>query len=119
MKCLICHQEERIIGYERDDPILGCGHQQASDPDDLVAEIAVYEVNLDVARIMKEKGVSRDEAMELSTREAVARASRQAVVSVLRVFSEAGLTCGLLEETKAKLSKSSQRYINSHRPKPA
>lgn len=111
MKCLVCDQERPILEYERDDPVLECGHLQAGDPDQLMAEKAVYMTEVEVVQVIKDKGLSRDEALDLLIKEGLACMSKRTLVSLLRVLSDAGISCEITEEARKTLSSSSQRYI--------
>ena len=64
--CTVCHKYKSISHYDRDNPVLFCGHVKEILNDDLVEVDAVYKTIRDeIYRIMKDYNVTYEEAKEI------------------------------------------------------
>ena len=52
MNCKICGQDRAVVRFQRDDPVLECGHLQAADEELLLIERTAYRAKR--AKLQKE-----------------------------------------------------------------
>jgi hypothetical protein len=63
-ECPKCHCPTEIVGWNKDDPILSCGHTEREPTKDEIFEQAEKDLDEAIARIMKEDGCSEEEAYD-------------------------------------------------------
>ena len=65
--CTVCHKYKSINHYDRDNPVLFCGHvKEISDSDPVVEVDAVYKTIRDeIYRIMRDHNVTYEEAKDI------------------------------------------------------
>jgi hypothetical protein len=62
LNCRICHKLERIISFNRDNPVLSCGHIQEAITFQDQAIVALRKIEREAAELMKLRGISESEA---------------------------------------------------------
>ncbi len=68
--CSVCGKTSAIIGYKRDDPVLGCLHvQQLLSPEEM-ARIATEEATRQINMLMRQYGIDYDAAESLYVEQA-------------------------------------------------
>lgn len=72
MICRICSKISAQVGFERDNPILACGHAQHLPTPEELAREATEEAERQIALLMRQRGVDRDTAMTIFVEETTA-----------------------------------------------
>ena len=76
MKCKICGQDQAVVRFQSDDPILQCGHLQAANEELLLIEETVYQAK-QLIRQKQREGMTEDEAIAYLLEDPMAIPSKQ------------------------------------------
>lgn len=85
--CKVCSQDMVVQYYDKDEPVLACGHLQSKNQKLMAVEYAIYESERDIAEKIDRLGCTRDEAQDMQIRECAENMPKShwnSVVTVLR-----------------------------------